>query len=66
MDNPSTIDEIGECVVKLVEKARDLGYVVTVETVPKKPLAMGNYGMEVVVRENNFAYRFRAAAKEQS
>lgn len=35
----------------LVERAIDDGFVITVEQVPDKPLAMGNYHHHIEVRE---------------
>ena len=34
----------------LVELARDLGIVLTIETKPRQPLAMGHYDMVIAVR----------------
>ena len=35
----------------MVERARELGYIVTVEQVPLQPLAMGNHTDKVTVRK---------------
>lgn len=37
--------------------ARKLGFVITVETVPNEPLAMGNYGIKVEGRSAPEVYR---------
>ena len=36
--------------LELVNQARELGYVITIDTVPEQPLAMGNHTMLVNVR----------------
>ena len=42
---------------QLVDLAKQVGAVITIETVPNKPLAMGNHEMRVDVRPANEIYR---------
>ena len=43
-------DQLIRVATMLMESARDLGFVLTIETSPLKPLAMGNYEMLAIVR----------------
>lgn len=51
------VDAIQEAAKDLVLLARSYGMVVTIETEPTKPLAMGNYNMVVTIRAGNDMYR---------
>lgn len=44
-------DIVADCAASLIELAKDCGQVVTIDLVPKLPLAMGNYDMVYLVRE---------------
>lgn len=41
----------------LVELAKEMGFVLTIETEALKPLALGNYDIIVTVRESHESYR---------
>lgn len=41
----------------LAELAFSEGFVLTIETKPLKPLALGNYDLEISVRDSNPTYR---------
>lgn len=50
----------------LIQVAASRGLVVTIETVPEKPLAMGNYGLLVSVREDRAAAALKAKTLEDN
>ena len=41
----------------LAELAFSEGFVVTIQTIPLKPLALGNYDLEITVRDSHATYR---------
>jgi hypothetical protein len=41
----------------LIELAYSEGFVLTIETKPLKPLALGNYNLEINVRDSHSTYR---------
>jgi hypothetical protein len=51
------ISAIQQAAKDLVLKAREYGIVVTIETEPVKPLAMGHYDMVVTTRPGHDIYR---------
>jgi hypothetical protein len=58
IDQPDPVQrELLADAVSLVQKARARGYVLTVETTPCEPLAMGHYLPVVTVREAREIYR---------
>jgi len=48
---------IANAALKLAEFAFECGFTLTIETVPRKPLALGNYDLEIEVRESHANYR---------
>lgn len=54
--NPN-IENIKWKAEQLIALAKQVGVVLTIETVPSKPLAMGNFEMWVDVRPANEIYR---------
>ncbi len=51
MDRNMQRDVLQHELDQLLERARNNGFVITVETVPQQPPAMGNYVMRGEVRE---------------
>lgn len=59
-DGGATMDarrKLTSATAALVDAAREEGYVVTIETVPIGPLAMGSYCMQYDVREAQSRYK---------
>ena len=50
-------DLIARQALALAELALLEGFVVTIETTPLKPLALGNYDLEITVRDSHATYR---------
>lgn len=50
-------DKIADMAVALSELAQLNGLILTMQTYPIKPLAMGNYGINVDLRPSHAAYR---------
>lgn len=50
------VRDLTEQVQLAVNKALQAGYVVTVETVPDQPLAMGSYHLKVELRPGRSSY----------
>lgn len=57
MSTNSNAENIKWKAEQLVALAKQVGVVLTIETVPSKPLAMGNFEMQVDVRPANEIYR---------
>ena len=52
MTTPTALTAIHRAALHLVREAQRCGVVVTIETTPHQPLAMGNHDMSVTVRES--------------
>lgn len=50
-------EELGKAAVALSTLAQLNGMVVTIETKPLQPLAMGNYSIAIDIRPSHHAYR---------
>lgn len=58
---PDDVAAVGRALVLIAARR---GFVVTIETVPEQPLAMGNFGLHVSVREDRKASAARAWIQE--
>jgi hypothetical protein len=56
-DQLHAAQKIGDAARALSELANSAGLILTIETRPKAPLAMGNYTIVVGVRPSHEAYR---------
>lgn len=59
-DQLHAAQKIGAAAQALSELANSAGLILTIETRPKAPLAMGNYIIVVGVRSSHAAYRSQA------
>lgn len=50
-------EEIMKQANELVVLAAKCGFLLTIETAPRKPLAMGNYGLKIGIRDTHKTYR---------
>jgi hypothetical protein len=53
----ATAEEIGKAAMALHQLAQMAGLLVTINTKPLTPLAMGNYRIEIEIRPTHHAYR---------
>lgn len=61
MSNLKRIQDFAEL---LIRDAEEHGFVVTINTVPNEPLAMGNHRMVVEVKESHAKYRAKEREKQ--
>lgn len=61
IDTPEELKQVVDALMNTAQMLTDLaaayGFVLTIETVPKLPLAMGNYEYECQLRISNSVYR---------
>lgn len=57
MTDPVTQQVLAQRALALVQLADALGYTLTIETEPLKPLALGNHELVITVRESHANYR---------
>lgn len=61
MTQSETLDQAAKVLLhhanNLIMEAAKIGLILTIETLPMQPLAMGNYALKVELRNSNKVYR---------